>query len=279
MGVVDDERAFGADELDPCHRKIRICGRQAPARADHERNAAVHGDGDVLRVGHVGAAGCAHRAVVDGRIHADRLGGLQAPQNEIEVVGRFHRRRRQLGATGDLLAEAAADMAAHQRADRLAERAVGRALFDVREFRVEALRVADREFERILARDRDELVGLVQLDCNRLFEEHMLAGGQGIARHGEVQHFRRGRDHHGVDRIVMQNLLIVGSGRLGARRFSDFSEALGPRFGQVQGFDQRMRGAGFGAYAAAPAGAYDADVDLLQGNSCAWMPTGRRRAL
>ena len=35
----------------------------------------------------------AHRAVVDLRIHAHRLGRLQAPQEEVEVVGGFHRRR------------------------------------------------------------------------------------------------------------------------------------------------------------------------------------------
>ena len=40
-------------------------------------------------------------------------------------------------------------------------------------------------------------------------------------------------------------------------------ETLGPRFGKMQAFDERMCRAGFRADAATPAGADDADVDLL----------------
>ena len=132
-------------------------------------------------------------------------------------------------------------MPAHQRADRLAERAVGRALFHVGELRIEALRVADRELERVLARDRDELVGFVQFDRDRFFEEHVLAATSGVARHRVVQRFGRRRDHHGVDRVVVQNLLIVGGRGLRAGRFRDFGEALGTGFREVQAFHQRVR--------------------------------------
>ena len=166
-------------------------------------------------------------------------------------------------------------MPAHQRADRLAERAVGRAFFDVGELGVEALRVADREFERVLARDGDQLVGFVQFDRDGFFEEYVLAGSERVARHRKVQHFGRRRDHHRVDRIVMQDLLIIGGGGLRAGGFGHFSQPLGARFREMQALHQRVSGAGLGADAAAPAGADDADVDLLQREvPLAWMPTG-----
>ena len=102
----------------------------------------------------VSGIGCAarfpHRAVVHLRIHAHRLRRLQAPEQEVEVVRRLHRRRRQLDAAADLLAQAARDVAAHQRAHRLADRAVADALAHVGELRVEALRVADGELELLV---------------------------------------------------------------------------------------------------------------------------------
>ena len=96
VGVVDDHRALGADHLDPGGGEVRIARRQAPAAADHEGEAAVHRDRDPLRVGNVGAGRLPHRAEVHLRVHAHRLGRLEAPQHEVEVVRRLHRRRREL---------------------------------------------------------------------------------------------------------------------------------------------------------------------------------------
>ena len=44
--VVDEQRAPGADELDPGARIIGIAGRQDPAGADREDDAVVHGHRD-----------------------------------------------------------------------------------------------------------------------------------------------------------------------------------------------------------------------------------------
>ena len=48
VGVVEDQRALGADHLDPGGGEVRIAGRQAPAAADHDQHAVVHGHGRPL---------------------------------------------------------------------------------------------------------------------------------------------------------------------------------------------------------------------------------------
>ena len=133
-------------------REVRISRRQAPPGADHKGNAVVHGHHEVLRVGNVAAGRRLQRPVIDLRVHPHRLGRLEAPEDEVEVVGRLHRGRRELGPAGDFLAQAARDVAAHQGTDRLPDRAVGDRLLDVREFVIEALRVSDRELDAVLAR-------------------------------------------------------------------------------------------------------------------------------
>jgi len=54
--------------------------------------------------------------------------------------------------------------------------------------------------------------------------------------------------------------------------------ALGPVLGDVQVADDRVRGAGIGADAAAPAGADDADVDLLQGSPLGLLQRSRGKS-
>ena len=73
------------------HREIRVGGRQAPARAHHAGHTVIKRDGNVLCVGDIRASGFAHRTIVHRGIHAYRLGRLQTPHHEIEVVRGFHR--------------------------------------------------------------------------------------------------------------------------------------------------------------------------------------------
>ena len=83
---------------------VGIARRQVPAAPDSHQGPVVHGDDRPHAV--EGAVQRLHVSVDTLRIDAHRLGGLQQPIGEIEVVGRFHRRRRQLDPTGDLLAQA-----------------------------------------------------------------------------------------------------------------------------------------------------------------------------
>ena len=255
--VVHDDRAFRADHLDPRRREVRIPRRQAPAAADHEGQAAVHRDRDPLVVRDVAAGRFLECAVVDLRVDAHGLRGLQAPQDKIEVVRRFHRGGRKLGAAADLLAEAAGDVAAHQRAHRTAERAVLDAALDVGVLGIEALRITDREFELPPAGDGNQVVGFVQLHRDRLFEEHVLARKQALARDGVVGGLGRGRNQDGVDGGDFQQIAIVGRRRARIRLLRDFREPLGPRFRDVQLVDEGIGRARLGADAAAPAGADD----------------------
>src|SRR5258706_551342 len=63
---------------------------------------------------------------------------------------------------------------------------------------IEALRVADGELEAAFAGELDQFVGFRELERDRLLEEHVLAGGEAVARHREVRRLGRGGD---VDRF------------------------------------------------------------------------------
>ncbi len=256
MAVIDHDRALGADHLDPGGRKIRVAERQAPAAADDEGQAAVHRHRHPLRVGDVGAAArLLHRAVVRLRIDAHRLRRLEAPEQEIEVVRALHRRRRELDAPADLLAQAAGEVAADERAHRPADRAVADALAHVGVFRVEALRVADGELEVSLLRQVDQFVGLRELDGDRLFEEQVLARGEHVARDRVMRAFRRRRY---VDRFYflrLQKLLVVRGGGFGPCFPGNLRQPLLVCFRHMQAAHQRMRRQGLRPDAAAPAGA------------------------
>src|SRR5262249_11109796 len=108
-----------------------------------------------LRVGHVLRARLPHCAVVHLRVDAHRLRRLEAPEDEVEVMGRFHRRWRELDAAADLLAETACDVAADQGGARLADGAAADAAAPVGVLRIEALRIADRELEIFVLRNSD----------------------------------------------------------------------------------------------------------------------------
>ena len=263
MAVVDDDRAVGADHLDPRRREIRITGRQRPAAADDDRDAAIHREHDPLRIGDGLTRRLLHHAEVLLRINAHGLRGLEAPQQEIEVVRRFHRRGRELDAAADLLAEIARDVAAHERAHGPADDAVADLLAHIGELRVEALRIADRELDLLVASERDQLVGFRELERDRFLEEDVLAGGEPVARHGEVRRFRSGGDEDRVDLLDPEKIAIVGHRLVRGGRALHLGEALGPDFGEMQGLHQRICRGGFRANASAPAGADDGHADLL----------------
>src|SRR5436190_2248240 len=110
------------------NRKVPLSGK-IRRDVDLHHHARVLGRDHDRLVGYVGAAArFPHCAIVDLRINADRLRGLEAPEEEVEVMRGFHRRGRELDAPADLLAEPARDVPAHQSAHGLADRAVANAL-------------------------------------------------------------------------------------------------------------------------------------------------------
>jgi hypothetical protein len=161
----------------------------------------------------------------------------------------------------DLVAEVAGDMAADQGADRLAQGAVLEALSHIGVLRIEALGIADREFQAVVPRQIDQFVGLLQGQRQRLLQEHVLARAQAVAGHGKVGRLRGRGDEIGVDGVDRQQLLVVVRRRLGAGVLGDLVKALGLDLGDMQFVDQRAVGAGIGTDSPAPAGTDDADVD------------------
>ena len=192
LGVVENQRAVGAGDLDPGRAVVREALREIPAAADHHHHAVVHRHGGEHHV--VRAVDRLHVAVGALRIDPHRLGGLQQPHHEVEVVRRFHHHRRQPHAARDLLAERARQMPADQHRHDLAERAVDDLLLGVGDLGVEALRIADGEFQVVALGEHDQLVGLPQFQRDRLFQHHVLAGLQAVARDRIVVGLRRGRD-------------------------------------------------------------------------------------
>ena len=137
------------------------------------------------------------------------LAGSEQPHHEVQVVRRLHHHRRQPHAACDLLAERPRQMPAHQHRHDLAERAVLDLLLGVGDLGVEALRIADGEFQVVALGERDQLVGLPQLQRDRLLQHHVLAGLQAVARDRVVVRLRRGRDEHHRDVVVLDDVLIV----------------------------------------------------------------------
>jgi len=57
--------------------------------------------------------------------------------------------------------------------------------------------------------DLDQFVGLEQFERDRLFQEHVLAGPEAIARDRIVVGFRRRRDVDDLDAVVVEDVAIV----------------------------------------------------------------------
>ena len=260
LAVVEEQRAFGAGDLDPGGAVVGIAGRQVPAAADGHQHAVVHGHGGPHDV--VGAVDGLHEPVGALGIDAHRFGRLQQPEGEVEVVGRFHGGGRELHARGDLLAEVARQVAADHDADRLAQRAVGDLLLRVGELGAEALRIADGELEVAAPGQFDQFVGLVQGERDRLLQQHMLARAQAVAGDGEVRVLGRGGDVNDVDCGVLDDVAVVWRGGGGVGELVDLRQAIGPDFAHVQPIDQRRTRKRLRADAAAPAGADHRHLDL-----------------
>ena len=58
--------------------------------------------------------------------------------------------------------------------------------------------------------ERDELVGLVERERDRLLQKHVLAGFQRSLGHWVVKMLRSGRDDDGVDAKVLDDVFPVG---------------------------------------------------------------------
>ena len=207
-GVVEHQRALGAGDLDPGRAVVREALREIPAAADHHHHAVVHRHGGEHHV--VRAVDRLHVAVGALRIDADRLGRLEQPHHEVEVVRALHHHRRKPHPARDLLAERPRQMPADQHRHHLAERAVDDLLLGVGDLGVEALRIADGEFQVVALGEHDQLVGFPQLERDRLLQHHVLAGAQAVARDRVVVRFRRGRDEHHRDVVVVDDVLVVG---------------------------------------------------------------------
>src|SRR6185437_16619461 len=101
----------------------------------------------------------------------------------------------------DLLAELTRQMAADQHRDDLAERTVSDLLLGERDLWIEALRIADGEFQIVAARQLDQLVGFPQFERDRLFQHDVLAGLEAIARDRIMIGFRGSRDIDNADAV------------------------------------------------------------------------------
>jgi hypothetical protein len=151
---------------------------------------------------------------------------------------------------------------------------VGDALLNVGLLRVEALGIADGELEVLAPRDVEQFVGLAQLHGDGLFQEHVLAGQQAVARHGVMGGLRRRGNVDRVDLLHVEKLAPLGRGLARVGGGGHLGEPSRVDLGDVEAVDQGVGGAGIGADAAAPAGADDADVDpahgLPQDFRCGW---------
>ena len=251
LRVVEDQRALRAGDLDPGPAIVRIGRRQVPSAADHDEHAVVHRHRRPHAV--VGAVDLLHVAVGALTVDAHGLCRLQEPEHEVEVVGRFHGGGRELDALGDLLAEAARQVPADHDVDDAPEGSVLDLLLGVGDLGVEALGIADGELHALALGGLDQLVRFPELHGDWLFQEDVLAGPQTVARDREMRRFRRRRDIDHLDRVVAQNVLIIGRGSRRVDEGSHLGEALLADLADVQLVDEGRARQSFGADSAAPA--------------------------
>lgn len=195
------------------------------------------------------------------RVDAHGLRRIEQPEHEVQVVGGFHNDRRELYPLGDLGAQTAAQMPADHDGNHIAQRAVSDLLLGVGEFRIEALRVADGELEAPAPGQRDQLVGLPELQRYRLLQEHVLAGAQAIARDRIMILLRRGADIDDGDIRVLDDVLIIEGCCGGPRQRLDLRQAVGPDLTDVELVDQRRARQRLRPDAPAPSRADHCDFD------------------
>ena len=130
-------------------------------------------------------------------------------------------------------------MTADQHRDDLSERAVDDLLLGVGDLGVETLRIADGEFQVVLLREMDELVGFPEFERDRLLQHHVLAALQAVSRDRIVVRLRRGRDEHHRNVVVVDDVVVV---ECRARRLVErlhLGEPIRLDVAEVQLVDQR----------------------------------------
>jgi len=163
----------------------------------------------------------------------------------------FHRGRRELHASADLLAEVARDVAAYQRGDGLADGAVLERPLHIGELGVEALRIADGEEQILLLGQRYQLLGFPELQRDGLFRGTRACRRACFLWRWDSAWARGWSRSDRIDGLVLKQLAVVGGrgDRLGL--VGDFLEAVFLDLGDVKLVDPRARGGGDGAYASA----------------------------
>ena len=86
---------------------------------------------------------------------------------------------------------------------------------------------------------RDQLVRLPELQRDRLFQKHVLAGAEAVARDRVMILLRRGADIHYGNIRILEDVLIIegGRGRPGERL--DLGQAVGPDLTNMKFVDER----------------------------------------
>ena len=158
-------------------------------------------------------------------------------------------------------------MPAHHHRHHVAERAVGDLLLGESEFGVEALRIADGEFHLVALGNLDQLVGFPQLERDRFFQQHVLAGLQAILGDRIVVGFRGGRNIDHRDVRVLDDVLVVERRRRRVRELFHLRQPVGPDFADVQFVHQRRTRQRLRSDPAAPAGADHRDFNSFHRTS------------
>ncbi len=153
-------------------------------------------------------------------------------------------------------------MTADHHVDDLSELALGDRFLGIGHFGVEALRIADREFDVLLAGNGDQFIGFPELQRDRFFEQDVLARLEAIARDRIVRTLRCGRDVDDLDLGIGDDVLVVERGGDGVGQCLYFGETLGLDFADMQAVYQGGFGERFRPDATAPTGANNCNFDL-----------------
>jgi desulfoferrodoxin (superoxide reductase-like protein) len=207
--VVEQHDAVGADQFDPCgvsecreFRGERVADTEVDCRAVV---VAQHRPREVVG----GVARLSEDATLPDRTDLDELVAFEKPVHQVDVVSERVDDRRCIGI-------------ARQHRQRLRPRVVnaGSRADEVSEAILDDLflgdlvappitaAVTDPEFSSAVRGRSDDEVGVFQRECDRFFDEHILAGPQCVQHGVGVFPFARGDDHR-VDVGVIDDFLIV----------------------------------------------------------------------
>ncbi len=152
-------------------------------------------------------------------------------------------------------------MPADHHRNRFAQRAVGQLLLGIGEFCIEALRIADGELDVVALCNGDQFIGFVKFKRDRLFQQHMLAGLQAIARDRIMRVLRRGRDIDDLHRIILDDVLVIRCRDSGIGELLDFLQPVRADVADMQLFSPADSARVFRRESPAPSGADDSDFD------------------